>query len=136
MRPALAPPPRVPAVSAPSQPKPVAVGRKSADPKSKATKKDSQVTADFEAATELDPVQKRPGLIRPRGSLRPHLRQRQLASNEVCIPHCDQVAQGDRYGRGAVWCRYLRVRRGQRQPVTFDYNPLNKLTGLIEKIVT
>jgi len=64
---ALAPPPSVPAVSAPSQPKPVAVGRKSAkpsaDPKPKATKKDSQVTADSEAATESDSVQKRPGLF-------------------------------------------------------------------------
>jgi len=64
---ALAPPPSVPAVSAPSQPKPVAVGRKSAkpsaDPKPKATKKDSQVTADSEAATETDSVQTRPGLF-------------------------------------------------------------------------
>ena len=62
---ALAPPPSVPAVSAPSQPKPVAVSRKSAkpsaDPKPKATKKDSQVTADSEAATESD--RKRPGLF-------------------------------------------------------------------------
>ena len=66
---ALAPPPSVPAVSAPSQPKPVAVSRKSANPsanpKPKATKKDSQITADSEAATEPDPVQthKRPGLF-------------------------------------------------------------------------
>jgi hypothetical protein len=66
---ALAPPPRVPAISAPSQPKPVAVSRKSAEPsanpKPKATKKDSQVTADTEAATEPDPVQtrERPGLF-------------------------------------------------------------------------
>jgi hypothetical protein len=64
---ALAPPPSVPAVSAPSQPKPVAVSRKSAkpsaDPKPKATKQDSQVTADSEAATESDSVQKRPGLF-------------------------------------------------------------------------
>ena len=64
---ALAPPPSVPAVSAPSQPKPGAVSRKSAkpsaDPKPKATKKDSQVTADSEAATESDSVQKRPGLF-------------------------------------------------------------------------
>lgn len=69
---ALAPPPRVPAVSAPFRPKPVAVSGKSsnpsADPKPKATKKDSkdsQVTADSEAATEPDPVQtrKRPGLF-------------------------------------------------------------------------
>jgi hypothetical protein len=66
---ALAPPPRAPAVSTPSQPKPAAVSRKSAkpstDPKPKATKKDSQVTADSEAATEPDPVQthRRPGLF-------------------------------------------------------------------------
>jgi len=66
---ALAPPPRVPAVSAPSQPKPAAVSRKSAkpstDPKPKAIKKHSQVTADSEAAPEPDPVQtrKRPGLF-------------------------------------------------------------------------
>ena len=72
--------PRVPAVSAPSrgtalsapapsQPKPVAVSRKSATPstapKPKATKKDGQVTADSEPAAEPDPVQtpQRPGLI-------------------------------------------------------------------------
>ena len=66
---ALAPPPSVPAVSAPSQPKPVAVSRKSAEPsanpKPQATKKDSRVTADTEAATEPDRVQtpKRPGLF-------------------------------------------------------------------------
>ena len=66
---ALTPPPRVPAVSAPFRPKPVAVSGKSANPsanpKPKATKKDSQITADSEAATEPDPVQahKRPGLF-------------------------------------------------------------------------
>jgi len=66
---ALVPPPRVPAVSTPFRPKPVAISGKSAnpsaDPKSKATKKNSQVTADSEAATELDPVQtrERPGLF-------------------------------------------------------------------------
>ncbi len=64
---ALAPPPSVPAVSAPSQPKPGAVSRKSAkpsaDPKPRATKKDSQVSADPEAATKSDSVQKRPGLF-------------------------------------------------------------------------
>jgi hypothetical protein len=66
---ALAPPPRVPAVSAPFRPKPVAVSGKSANPsanpKPKATKKDSQITPDSEAATEPDPVQarKRPGLF-------------------------------------------------------------------------
>jgi hypothetical protein len=66
---ALAPPPRVPDVSAPSQSRPVPVSRKrataSADPKPKVTKKDSQVTADSEAAAEPDPVQtrKRPGLF-------------------------------------------------------------------------
>ena len=62
---ALAPPPSVPAVSAPSQPKPVAVSPKSAkpsaDPKPKATKKDSQVTANSEAATQPD--RRRPGLF-------------------------------------------------------------------------
>ena len=62
---ALAPPPSVPAVSAPSQPKPVAVSPKSAkpsaDPKPKATKKDSRVTADSEAATQPD--RRRPGLF-------------------------------------------------------------------------
>jgi hypothetical protein len=66
---ALAPPPRVPAVSAPFRPKPVALSGKSANPsanpKPKATKKDIQITADSEAATEPDPVQahKRPGLF-------------------------------------------------------------------------
>jgi hypothetical protein len=62
---AVAPPPSVPAVSAPSQPKPVAVARTSAkpsaDPKPKATKNDSQVAADSEAATEPDPIQTRKG---------------------------------------------------------------------------
>jgi hypothetical protein len=66
---ALAPPPRVPDVAAPSQSKPVAVSRKrataSADPKPKVTKKDSQVAADSEASAEPDPVQtrNRPGLF-------------------------------------------------------------------------
>jgi len=65
---ALAPPPRVPAVSTPFRPKPVAVSGKSnpsANPKPKATKKDSQVTAESDAATELHPVQtrERPGLF-------------------------------------------------------------------------
>ena len=74
---ALAPPPRVPAVSAQFRPKPVAVTGKSANPSAnpkpkatkwdspKATTKDSQVTADTEATTELDPAQtrKRPGLF-------------------------------------------------------------------------
>jgi hypothetical protein len=66
---ALAPPPRMPAVSAPSQPKPVAVNRRSAnpsvDPKPKATKKDSQVAVDPKAAPEPDLVQarQRPGLF-------------------------------------------------------------------------
>ena len=92
---ALALPPSVPAVSAPSQPKPAAVSRKSAkpsaDPKPRATKKGRQVTANSEAATEwIGP--KAPWLIWPRGSLWGHLRQRQLGSNEVCIPHWDQEA--------------------------------------------
>ena len=62
---ALAPPPSVPAVSAPSQPKPFAVSRKpanpSAGPKPKATKNDSGVTANSEAATQPD--RRRPGLF-------------------------------------------------------------------------
>ena len=62
---ALAPPPSAPAVSAPSQPKPPAVSRKpsnpSAGPKPKATKNDSGVTADSEAATQPD--RRRPGLF-------------------------------------------------------------------------
>ena len=62
---ALAPPPSVPAVSAPSQPKPSQLAAKpanpSADPKPKATKNDSQVTADSEAATQPD--RRRPGLF-------------------------------------------------------------------------
>ena len=62
---ALTPPPSAPAVSAPSQPKPSAVSRKpanpSADPKPKATKNDSGVTADSEAATQPD--RRRPGLF-------------------------------------------------------------------------
>jgi hypothetical protein len=68
---ALAPPPGSPAVSAPSQPRPVAASRKpagpSAVPSSKATKKDStkndsQVTAGSEEATDPVPP-KRPGLF-------------------------------------------------------------------------
>jgi len=62
---ALAPPPRAPAVSAPSRRKPVR--RKSAKPpadsKPKATKKDSQATADSEAATEPVQTRTRPGLF-------------------------------------------------------------------------
>lgn len=67
----LAPPPRMPDVSAPSQSKPAAVSRTratgSADPKPKATKKDSQVTAD-----SPEPVQtrKRPGLFGGDGPFR------------------------------------------------------------------
>lgn len=66
---ALAPPPPVPTVSRPSQPKPAAVGQKpakpSTSPPAKATKKDSQTTADSEAAAEPDPAQarRRPGLF-------------------------------------------------------------------------
>ena len=62
---AVTPPPSAPAVSAPSQPKPSAVSRKpsnpSAGPKPKATKNDSGVTADSEAATQPD--RRRPGLF-------------------------------------------------------------------------
>jgi hypothetical protein len=62
---ALAPPPRAPAVSAPSRRKPVR--RKSAKPpadsKPKATKKDSQATADSEAATEPVQTRRQPGLF-------------------------------------------------------------------------
>jgi hypothetical protein len=66
---ALALPPRIPAVSAPSQPRPSAVSRKpanpSADAKPKASKKDSRNTADSEAATQGNLVQtrKRPGFF-------------------------------------------------------------------------
>jgi hypothetical protein len=65
---ALALPPRVPAVSAPSQPRPSAVSRKPANPsaaKPRATKKDSQITHDSGATTQDDPAQtrKRPGLF-------------------------------------------------------------------------
>ncbi len=59
------PPPRAPAVSAPSRRKPVR--RKSAKPpadsKPKATETDSQVTADSEAATEPVPTRTRTGLF-------------------------------------------------------------------------
>jgi hypothetical protein len=66
---ALAPTPGSPALSSPSQPKPVVASRKSAEPstapatKPKAPKKDSQVTTGSEETT--DPVQtpKRPGLF-------------------------------------------------------------------------
>jgi hypothetical protein len=62
---AITPPPSAPAVSAPSQPKPSAVSRKpsnpSAGPKPKATKNDSGVSADSEAATQPD--RRRPGLF-------------------------------------------------------------------------
>ena len=85
---ALAPPPRVPAVSAPFRPKPVAVSGKSANPsanpKPKTIKTDSQVTADSEAATEPDPVQTRPGLFGRRG-LFGGIFERELASNEVAF---------------------------------------------------
>jgi hypothetical protein len=66
---ALTPPARVPAVSAQSQPKPVAVSRKppnpSVDLKPKSTKRRGQVTDDSEEATEPDAVQgrNRPGLL-------------------------------------------------------------------------
>ena len=62
---ALAPPPRVPAISAPSQTKPVAVGRNPTNPsaglKPKATNNDSTGTTDSEAATQPD--RRRPGLF-------------------------------------------------------------------------
>ena len=62
---ALAPPPRVPAASAPSQTKPFAVSRNPTNPsaslKPKATKNDSQVTAESEAATQPD--RNHPGLF-------------------------------------------------------------------------
>jgi hypothetical protein len=64
---ALAPAPGSPAVSSPSQPKPVAASRKSAEPstapKPKATKKDSQVTAGSEETAEPVQTPKRPGLF-------------------------------------------------------------------------
>ena len=62
---ALAPPPRVPAASAPSQTKPFAVSRNPTNPsaglKPKATKNDSTGAADSEAATQPD--SRRPGLF-------------------------------------------------------------------------
>ena len=62
---ALAPPPRVPAASAPSQTKPFAVSRNPTNPsaglKPKATKNHSMGTADSEAATQPD--RRRPGLF-------------------------------------------------------------------------
>jgi hypothetical protein len=64
---ALAPPPRVPAASAPSQTEPFAIRRNptnpSADLKPKATKNDSTGTADSEAVNQSDPGQGRPGLF-------------------------------------------------------------------------
>ena len=67
----LAPPPRMPDVSAPSQSRPAAVSRTrttgATDPKPKVTKKDSEVTAD-----SPEPVQtpKRPGLFGGDGPFR------------------------------------------------------------------
>jgi len=62
---ALAPPPRVPGASTPSPTEPFAVKRNptnpSAGPKPKATKNDSGVTADSEAAAQQD--RRRPGLF-------------------------------------------------------------------------
>jgi hypothetical protein len=62
---ALAPPPRAPAASVPSQTKPFAVSRNPTNPsaglKPKATKDDSTGTADSEAATQPD--RRRPGLF-------------------------------------------------------------------------
>jgi hypothetical protein len=64
---ALAPTPGSPAVSAPSQSKPVAVNRQSAAPSavptSKPTKKDNQVTAGSEEASEPVQTPRRPGLF-------------------------------------------------------------------------
>ena len=69
---ALAEPPRAPAVAAPSQSKPGAVGRKpataSADPKPKAASKNAPVTADSEPAAEPYPTQtRRPPVLFGRG---------------------------------------------------------------------
>ena len=64
---ALAPPPRVPAVSAPSQPKPFAVSRKvrskarSGRSEAKSDQERQSVTANSEAATQPD--RRRPGLF-------------------------------------------------------------------------
>ena len=75
---ALAPPPRVPTASAPSQTEPFAVSRNptnpSADLKPKATKNDNTGTANSEAATQPD--RRRSWLIWSRGCLRGYLRQR------------------------------------------------------------
>ena len=76
---ALVPPPSVPAVSAPSQPKPVAVSRKpanaSAAQKPKATKNDSP-----ELRSSHSTGSQAPWLIWSRGTFRRYLRERQLAS--------------------------------------------------------
>jgi hypothetical protein len=72
---ALAPPPPVPAVSTPSQPRPAAVGQKptrsSGSPTPKAAKKDSQVSSGSEAATEPGSVQtrRRPGVLFGQGGI-------------------------------------------------------------------
>ena len=67
-----APPPSAPTVAAPSQSKPGAVNRKpataSADPKPKAAKKGTPVTAESEPAAEPDPAQeRRPPVLFGRG---------------------------------------------------------------------
>ena len=71
---ALAPPPRMPDVSAPSRSKPDAVSRTratgSADPKPKAVKKGSQAVTDSEAAAEPVETRKRPGLFGGDGPFR------------------------------------------------------------------
>jgi len=71
---ALAPPPRMPDVSAPSRSKPDAVSRTratgSADPKPKAVKKGSQPVTDSEAAAEPVETRKRPGLFGGDGPFR------------------------------------------------------------------
>ena len=74
---ALAPPPRVPAASVPSQTKPVAVSRNPTNPsgglKPKAIENDNAGTANSEPATQPD--RRRPGLFGPGGSLRGYLQQ-------------------------------------------------------------
>jgi len=79
---ALAPPPPVPTVSTPSQPRPAAVGQKPARPSGgaapkaggpapKAVKKDSQVSSGSEPAAEPDSVQtrRRPGVLFGQGGI-------------------------------------------------------------------
>src|SRR4029078_6492835 len=87
---ALAPPPGSPAVSAPSQSKPVAVNRQSAAPSavptSKPTKKDNQVTAGSEEASEPLQTPRRPGLFGGGGLSGGIFRNGNQMSGRSCAP--------------------------------------------------